>query len=249
MDPQHEHDARMHDMQPAQEEEMSELLYSVGGEHAIQEIDKSAQWVKLTQQEYTDFIHYLRDQKYERVICVGQGETTTPINHKDLTLSARQSSVPAQPALDGSWLLVENTAESNAFVAQNPNLQKKPSFWVNWPSFGVYDKISVVLKYTGAAFAFGYIAGAKAALDSLYSLGRHPAVATGVGVATAFGVSMAPQLFLKACGYIIVGGFLGASAVATPVLVIGTSGVFVAAGVYHSYQVAKRAAVRMTAQV
>jgi len=60
------------------------------------------------------------------------------------------------------------------------------------------------------------------------------------GAATAFFATMSPGLVIQAAKYIIIGALLSGTAVATPILVIGSSGIFVAATVYHSFELGKR---------
>jgi len=84
-------------------------------------------------------------------------------------------------------------------------------------------------------------------MDSFYRLCERPLVAGVVGVTTAFAVSIQPMMLVTAVKYIILGGVIGGSAVATPVFVVGTTGVFVSAAVYHSWIAAKRSVVRAVA--
>lgn len=49
-----------------------------------------------------------------------------------------------------------------------------------------------------------------------------------------------PQIIVAAIEYIILGGVIGGTALAVPVLVVGTGGVFVSATVYHAFIAAKR---------
>jgi hypothetical protein len=81
-------------------------------------------------------------------------------------------------------------------------------------------------------------------MDSFYRLCERPLVAGVVGVTTAFAVSIQPTMLVTAVKYIILGGVVGGTAVATPVFVVGTTGVFVSAAVYHAWIVAKRGVVR-----
>lgn len=60
----------------------------------------------------------------------------------------------------------------------------------------------------------------------------------------AYAVSIQPAIMLTAVKYIILGGVIGGTAVATPVFVVGTTGVFVSAAVYHAWIAAKRGVVR-----
>jgi hypothetical protein len=81
-------------------------------------------------------------------------------------------------------------------------------------------------------------------MNSFYRLCEQPLVAGVVGVTTAFAVSLQPMMLMTAVKYIILGGVVGGTAVATPVFVVGTTGVFVSAAVYHAWIAAKRSVVR-----
>jgi len=81
-------------------------------------------------------------------------------------------------------------------------------------------------------------------MDSFYRLCERPLVAGIVGVAATYAVAMQPTVMLTAVKYIILGGVVGGSAVATPVFVVGTTGVFVSAAVFHAWVAAKRSAIR-----
>lgn len=70
----------------------------------------------------------------------------------------------------------------------------------------------------------------------------HPVVFAGLGAATAFTTALAPEVAIQALKYVIIGGLFGGAAVATPVFVVGSAGVFVAASVYHSFETTKRLA-------
>jgi len=69
---------------------------------------------------------------------------------------------------------------------------------------------------------------------------ERPYVAGGAALATALGAYLTPQVLLSAVGYIAIGGVVGGVGMAAPVLVVGSAGVFVAAGAYHSFIAAKR---------
>jgi hypothetical protein len=151
-----------------------------------------------------------------------------------------------------SWVLLDSNdakATSNdhqvAVVdGNNAQVARRTGFFEEWPSFNVGSKLGVVLAATGTSFCFGFMMGARAAMDSFYRLCERPLVAGVVGVTTAFAVSIQPTMLVTAVKYIILGGVVGGTAVATPVFVVGTTGVFVSAAVYHAWIVAKRGVVR-----
>jgi len=120
----------------------------------------------------------------------------------------------------------------------------RPGFFDNWPSFGVYDKLGVVLKATGGAFVFGFVMGAQLALESLYRLLERPAVGVSAGIAATVACTMAPGIILTGIKYVMIGGIIGGAGMATPILVIGTTGVFVGAGLFHLWQLSKRSVKR-----
>lgn len=159
-----------------------------------------------------------------------------------------------------SWVLIDGDAPksqvapiTNSTPADmqvaivDSQVARRTGFFENWPSFNVGSKLGVVLAATGTSFAFGFMMGARAAMDSFYRLCERPLVAGVVGVTTAFAVSIQPTMLVTAVKYIILGGVIGGSAVATPVFVVGTTGVFVSAAVYHSWIAAKRGVMRAAA--
>jgi len=122
---------------------------------------------------------------------------------------------------------------------------ERPGFFDNWPSFGVYEKLGVVLKATGSAFIFGFVMGAKLALESLYRLmEQRPAVGVTAGIAATVACTMAPGIILTGIKYVMIGGIIGGAGMATPILILGTTGVFVGAGLYHLWQLSKRSVKR-----
>ncbi len=78
----------------------------------------------------------------------------------------------------------------------------------------------------------------KAALESFYKLRERPFT---IGLAATVVAFLQPTFLVGAISYVILGGVIGGAAVATPVFVVGTTGVFVSAAVYHSWIAVKRA--------
>eukprot|EP01088_Endostelium_zonatum_P015266 TRINITY_DN3662_c0_g1_i1.p1 TRINITY_DN3662_c0_g1~~TRINITY_DN3662_c0_g1_i1.p1 ORF type:complete len:406 (-),score=85.24 TRINITY_DN3662_c0_g1_i1:79-1296(-) len=135
----------------------------------------------------------------------------------------------------------------------------KPSFWEDWPSFGVKKKLGVVVSYAGQALIFGFLGGVELALDFIIALLRKsdPSIeapsrdaplsakyAFGAVMAAALAITAAPELALTMIGYVMISGVVVGAAVSVPILVVGASAVFVSAGLFHSWQAAKRGARR-----
>ena len=66
----------------------------------------------------------------------------------------------------------------------------------------------------------------------------------GAAIAATIAATMSPKLFLTGLGFIVLGGVSVATAVATPVFVVGTTGVFVSAAVYHAFLLTKKSVKR-----
>jgi len=143
-------------------------------------------------------------------------------------------------SLEESWVFVQSPTEHTSDLTESVIIPQSPGFFDDWPSFGVKEKMAVVMRTTGTAMFYGYLVGAKAALDSLYRIAERPFVAAGLSALTTMVAWFSPHLFLRVVGYVVVGGAVGAATVATPVFVIGTTGVFVSASIYHSFILAKR---------
>ena len=56
--------------------------------------------------------------------------------------------------------------------------------------------------------------------------------------------TLAPKMLLTGLGCIVLGGVTVGTAMATPIFVVGTTGVFVSAAVYHTFQLGKRSVKR-----
>jgi len=205
-------------------------------------LDESRQFRELSLTELQGFLDWMSSQSdIYNFVVVGKGENDTPITIGDITESPSPLPLGVERTLEDSWVVVPNNdLLASQFVKTHPDLQQKLGFFAEWPSFGVYSKVSWLVSQTGTAFCWGYLIGAKAALDSLYSLTRHPVVAGGVGLAAGYAAFVSPELILKALQYVVIGGLFGGASVAAPILVIGTSGIFVTASLYHAYVAAKR---------
>ncbi|KAL6055947.1 hypothetical protein QOT17_003722 [Balamuthia mandrillaris] len=137
--------------------------------------------------------------------------------------------------------------EKSQLVEQEDTTQhplERSSFFANWPSFGVTNKLGVVLRATGTAFFFGFLLGGRFALEGIYRLLQNWTLATGAGFMASMAVALSPRILLTAVQWVVVGGVLSGGLMAVPVLVVGSGGVFVAAGVYHSFVAARRGVSR-----
>jgi len=229
---------------PASQELMASFLNSVKGfDNKSEFFQESRDFNQISLTELQGFLDWMASQsELNNFVVIGKGEQTSPVAIKDITESPTNLPHGVERSLEESWVMVpQDDLLASQFVRAHPALQQKLSVFSDWPSFGVYDKVGWLLSKTGTAFCWGYLIGAKAALDSLYSLVRHPAVAGGMGLAAGYAAFVSPQLILRALQYVIIGGAFGGAAVAAPILVIGTSGIFVTATLYHAYQASKRA--------
>jgi len=214
-------------------------------ESDLDDIERSEHFKQVSPEELREILDWIRanpNLTKSNFLCVAHSDQPMPT--PDITLSPTGSSPSHERFLEESWVLVdEHDPAASLFVQQNADkLQVKRSFFYRWPSFHLGTKLGWVMSATGTAFFFGYLTGAKAALDSLYSIAKHPFAFAGLGTATAFAAAFAPEMALTALKYIVIGGIFGGAAVATPVFVVGTAGVFVATSVYHSYITTKRLA-------
>eukprot|EP01098_Paradermamoeba_levis_P017335 TRINITY_DN993_c0_g4_i2.p1 TRINITY_DN993_c0_g4~~TRINITY_DN993_c0_g4_i2.p1 ORF type:complete len:299 (-),score=109.12 TRINITY_DN993_c0_g4_i2:167-1063(-) len=126
---------------------------------------------------------------------------------------------------------------------QKVKQKAKKSFFHDWPSFGVSHHLSVVLQATGYSFLFGFKLGAEIAANlffKLYMESQKAAFAAGLMAATATAAVVSPNVLLSAVKYIVIGGLSGGAATATPVFVIGSTGVFVSATLFHAFHLSKR---------
>jgi len=230
---------------PASRDLMDSLLESFD-ESELDSVEQSERFRQVSPDELREIIDWIRANPRltdRQMICVARGEKDADDSlPQDITISP--TTIPSsQPrSLEESWVLMDaHDPYASLFVQQQgDSLQRKRSFFHHWPSFSMSSKMSWVLSATGTAFFFGYLTGAKAALDSLYRLASRPFLAVGAAGVTVFASAFAPEIALSTLKYIIIGGLFGGAAVATPVFVIGTGGVFVAAAVYHSFETTKR---------
>eukprot|EP01103_Thecamoeba_quadrilineata_P002538 TRINITY_DN12488_c0_g1_i1.p1 TRINITY_DN12488_c0_g1~~TRINITY_DN12488_c0_g1_i1.p1 ORF type:complete len:346 (-),score=62.59 TRINITY_DN12488_c0_g1_i1:42-1025(-) len=138
---------------------------------------------------------------------------------------------------DEEWVLLhfdkDTTSDNPAVVASG--------FFESWPSFGVSEKMEVVMRYTGHAFYFGVIMGAQTMVSTvLETMLRKPILTAGTMGLACWTVVMTPEILLNVFGCLVLGGVISGTAVAVPVLIIGTGGVLVSASTYHAYIASKR---------
>jgi len=113
-------------------------------------------------------------------------------------------------------------------------------FFQDWPSFGVYDHMSVVLETSGMVFLFGYSVGAIAVINAITDFAKkNPVFTVGAAAATTLFSTISP-LVLNAVKYIVIGGMASGTALAAPYFVVSTSAIFVASSFYHTFQIARR---------
>ncbi|KAL6062789.1 hypothetical protein QOT17_011934 [Balamuthia mandrillaris] len=141
------------------------------------------------------------------------------------------------------WVWIEKSQLVEQEDATQHPLERS-SFFANWPSFGVTNKLGVVLRATGTAFFFGFLLGGRFALEGIYRLLQNWTLATGAGFMASMAVALSPRILLTAVQWVVVGGVLSGGLMAVPVLVVGSGGVFVAAGVYHAFVAARRGVSR-----
>eukprot|EP01128_Nolandella_sp_AFSM9_P008105 TRINITY_DN4673_c0_g1_i1.p1 TRINITY_DN4673_c0_g1~~TRINITY_DN4673_c0_g1_i1.p1 ORF type:complete len:300 (+),score=58.37 TRINITY_DN4673_c0_g1_i1:83-901(+) len=218
---------------------MESLITSVGGEELLLSSNPSAletSMKRVEPEELEQILDFVRHhESFSSFVAVARGRS-----------DYEKVSVADQPtsggSLEDSWLMVkELDREAEQYLEEHKDIvQVRPSFFNKWPSFGVYRKLSTVTSYTGAAFCYGYVVGAQIALSSMARLAKHPMFAIGLSSAAAFTTYLSPQLVLRAVAYVAIGGLASGAATATPILVIGSTGVFVASGVYHAYVATKR---------
>jgi hypothetical protein len=64
---------------------------------------------------------------------------------QDITLSKGLYTPHAVPRdLEESWVLVQDTVEARAYQANHQELQRRPSVFNDWPSFGVCVYFGIV---------------------------------------------------------------------------------------------------------
>lgn len=227
------------------DEEVGDFLQFVGAQQQYN------QWVVLAQAEGVqpnkEAVSPQDEQEIQRIQNYTSGNLTQQlVELREMRAKATGPGLgPGQP-LDNSlenwqqdWTLIDR----EQFVGLPETCTSTSSFFDNWPSFNVADKLIVVSKASGAAFTLGFTLGIQTALRSLYDIIQRPIVATGAALVTALGAYLSPQMFLTAVGYVAFGGVIGGTAMAAPVFIVGSTGVFAAAGVYHSYTAAKRLVV------
>jgi len=208
---------------------MTSLLDQVKNED-FNNLESSQNFHKISNGELKEILDYVKTSKnFSHFVYVN------PVNDEG---SVEKNSITS---LEESWVFVQSPTEHTSdSLTESVVVPQRPGFFDDWPSFGVKDKMAVVMRTTGTAMFYGYLVGASAALDSLYRIAERPLVAAGLSALTTMVAWLSPQLFLRVIGYVVVGGVVGAATVATPVFVIGTTGVFVSASIYHSYILAKR---------
>eukprot|EP01130_Rhizamoeba_saxonica_P006679 TRINITY_DN2662_c0_g1_i1.p1 TRINITY_DN2662_c0_g1~~TRINITY_DN2662_c0_g1_i1.p1 ORF type:complete len:248 (+),score=57.24 TRINITY_DN2662_c0_g1_i1:48-791(+) len=209
---------------------VSSVLMQSGGHQDLANLENSDRFVKVAQDEFKDLLDFVRRQnEYSDYVIVAQ-------EHPQQTVQ-----VDSQI---GEWIVVDGE-DARRYEALNKS--DAVGFFSDWPTFGVYSKMLAVVGAATAVFCYGFKMGASKAMESLYRLSeKHPVLTAGVGLATTYAVSLSPEIFVKAVQYVVIGGVVGGTAMATPVFVVGTSGVFVASSVYHTYILTKRLGQKAT---
>jgi len=192
-------------------------------------LENSQNFHKVSNEELKEILDYVKTSKnFSQFVYVNPAEENMMQKN-------------SMGSLEDSWVMIETPTQIHpAAFEESAIVTKRPGFFDDWPSFGVKQKMSVVMSTTGTAMFYGYLVGAKAALDSLYRITERPLVAAGLSALTSFLAWLSPQFFIRVVEYVVIGGVVGATAVATPVFVIGTTGVFVSASIYHSFILTKR---------
>jgi hypothetical protein len=101
----------------------------------------------------------------------------------------------------------------------------------------------VVFQIGGSAALFGFSAGIDVAIRLLTMAFHEQFVKSGASLAMIVGAFLNPEIVLGAIGCIVVSGVAVGAATAVPIIVIGSGGVFVSAGVFHAWEAAKRVVV------
>jgi len=236
-------------VEPASKELMESMMDSFNSSH-LDHMEQSEEFRKVSADELREILDWIRANpalSQSNFLCVARGDSAPPSLEPSITFSPTGVAPSHERFLEESWVMVERDPAASVFVAQHADtLQQRRSFIHHWPSFHVASKLGWVVSATGGAFFVGYLTGAKAAIDSLYRLAQHPIIFGGLGAASAVATALAPDVALTALKYIVIGGVFGGAAVATPVFIVGSAGVFVAAAVYHSFETTKRLAKAAT---
>jgi len=220
------------------EQAIYELLARSGG------VEESEGFVRVTtEEEFKAFLHFLESTTpNNQLVVAGYTHPPTEADGKEITLSKAGGKPSFESrSLEESWVYVEPSNEAKAWVRSQDYVNTVPGFFDKWPSFGVVDKMTSVAQVSGAYFLFGYTIATKSVIESLTRLAEtNPGLVFGTCAASSYAMYLFPQLFFKAASYIALGTLAAGSVAAAPILVVGTSGIFIAATTYHSFQAFRR---------
>jgi len=222
--------------EPVPVESMDSLFQNSGSHHSIADFQNSKAFESISPQVFEQMLKYFHAKgEYTDLTVVGLNESGT-LSSKDITISTTShTSSSRSKELEESWVLVEQTGEAQEWVDKNTK-----GFFDDWPAFGVYQQMSVVLETTGSAFMFGYQTGCASVINALIRTAeKYPGIVLGLTATTAIFSTVSP-LVLNAVKYIIIGGVASGAIIATPVFVVGSGTILVSASVYQAYQLAKR---------
>eukprot|EP01119_Soliformovum_irregulare_P004707 TRINITY_DN15778_c0_g1_i1.p1 TRINITY_DN15778_c0_g1~~TRINITY_DN15778_c0_g1_i1.p1 ORF type:complete len:301 (+),score=25.83 TRINITY_DN15778_c0_g1_i1:88-903(+) len=234
----------------------------------------SSQFVKIEENETGEILDFLHNQtdyphlRFDNFTMSGRGEGIEKI-YPELCPLARYGAhlnvkledfEPKRPivqenaggliTLTDSWVIMEpkkDDLQEWTFVDQKEDGDEE--FLKDWPTFGVYDKLGVVMKWSGYAFTFGFCMGANAMMNAIAPIltGRFR-LSPGASLAASLAVAFAPRILVRSIAVIVIGGTVGAAATSVPLLLVGTAGVFASAAVYHAFIAFKRSAMKLAAK-
>mmetsp|Transcript_15030 Transcript_15030/g.38120 ORF Transcript_15030/g.38120 Transcript_15030/m.38120 type:complete len:268 (+) Transcript_15030:226-1029(+) len=206
-----------------------------------------AEFIKIDPARLPDVLAWLREEAvYNDLLVVGEAPRNaqaqplafTSTRGDDFEILDVPSDVTTVSAGDDEWVLLDASGPSFAPVccAEDPP-----------PDFQVARKMRGVWKLTTKSLFFGYTFGSQLLLQSLFHHIVQQTTTGKVAVAAALSGLLSPTLLLTAAEVVVVCGLVGAALTTVPVFVIGTSGVFLSAAVFHAYHAAKRGVHRLTA--
>jgi len=139
-------------------------------------------------------------------------------------------------------LLATTTTTTTTTITTTAQQQQQLSFFHNWPSFGVTSKLQVVVGFAcgSAAWAWGFMSGVNMMTRMLGLLFEDYVIRSGFSYAVILGALLNPEVILTAVGSVMIAGVAVGAASSIPIFVIGSSGVFVSAAIYHAWEAARR---------
>jgi hypothetical protein len=127
--------------------------------------------------------------------------------------------------------------QPEAACGQTSTLRQRLLDRIRWPAFGLRNKLAVLYDRSMIGVMFGFFTGSYVASQLLGLVHDHD-IRLGADWLTIIGSLLDRRLVTTRAGCVVFSGMVTGSLVTVPVIVVGSTGLFVSAAVYHTWKLA-----------